>query len=441
MRRLRYALWPAGLAFGVAAEWIAQPQLIVLDTAAGFALIFLGLVAWSRRPSSRVGPIMATTGFTWFLGTLWNPAVFLHRGPLAHLLLSYPSGRLSSRVEQAAVGMACAYAVAYPVADNEYATIVFALGLVALSARRYAVAGGPERRARLTSVTAATAFGLVLTLASAGRLADIGDARAVLFTYDLTVGLIAVGLFADLLWGRWAQAAVTGLVVDLGEPAAAGTVRDRLARTLGDPTLVVGYWLPELDRYVDEAGRPIEIPTRGQERAVTPIEKDGRPVAVLIHDIAVLDDPALISAVASAIGLALSNARLQAEVQARVAEVEASRRRIVEAADSQRRRLELKLRDGAEERLTRVAGLLAESGQPLAEVRAALDAARAELREFAGGIRPATLTESGLAAAIPELAERSPVSVEAVVPPERLPPPVEAAVYFVCSEGLTNAAK
>jgi hypothetical protein len=61
----------------------------------------------------------------------------------------------------------------------------------------------------------------------------------VLWPYDVVVCLIAVGLFADLLWGRWAQAAVTGLVVDLGEPAAAGTLRDRLARTLGDPTLVV----------------------------------------------------------------------------------------------------------------------------------------------------------------------------------------------------------
>src|SRR5436190_3119754 len=83
MRWLRVALWPAGLAFGVAAEWVGRPDLIALDAAAGFALVFLGLVAWSRRPGSRAGAIMSAAGFAWFLGTLWPPAVFWHRGPLA----------------------------------------------------------------------------------------------------------------------------------------------------------------------------------------------------------------------------------------------------------------------------------------------------------------------------------------------------------------------
>ena len=63
MRRLRYALWPAGLAFGLAAEWIGRPQLPALDAAAGFALLFLGLMTWSRRPGSRAGAVMAAAGF------------------------------------------------------------------------------------------------------------------------------------------------------------------------------------------------------------------------------------------------------------------------------------------------------------------------------------------------------------------------------------------
>jgi signal transduction histidine kinase len=441
MARLRYALWPAGLVLGVAAEWIGQPELIVLDAAAGWALIFLGLVAWSRRSESGAGPIMAAAGFAWFLGTLWTPAVFLHRGPLAHLLLSYPTGRLASRLEQSAVGTAYAYAVAYPVADNDYATIFFALGLVTVALRRYVLASGPGRRARLASLTAATAFGLVLTLGAAARLADGGDEHAVLFAYELTVGLIAVTLFADLLWGRWAQTTVTGLVVDLGDPAAAGNLRDRLAQTLGDPTLVVGYWLPEQGRYVDEAGRPIQLPTPGARRAVTPIEEDGRQIAALVHDVAVLDDPQLVSAVASATGLAVSNVRLQAEVRARVTEVEASRRRIVEAADAQRRRLEVELREGAERRLARVAELLADRDQRLPDVREGLDAARAELREFAHGIHPAMLTDRGLAVAVAELGLRSPAQVTVDVPSQRFPPEIEAAVYFFCSEALVNTAK
>jgi signal transduction histidine kinase len=441
MRRLRHALWATGLVFGVAAEWVGRPELIGLDAAAGFALLFLGLVAWSSRPETKVGPIMVGAGFAWFLGTLWAPAVFLNRGPLAHLLLAYPSGRLVSRLERVAVGAAYGYAALYPVAESDYATIAFAGGLVSLAARRYVTAGGPERRARIAPLAGATVFGIVLALGAASRLADVGAGDAVLLAYDVSVLVIAVGLVADLFWGRWTQAAVTGLVVDLGETGAAGTLRDRLARTLDDPTLVVAYRLPGEDRFVDEAGRAIELAAPGTERTATPIEEDGRQIAALVHDVAVLDDPQLISAVASATRLALSNVRLQAEGRARVAEVEASRRRIVEAADEQRHRLERELHEGAEQRLAQVAELLGGSGDPLAEVRAGLDDARAELRELARGIRPRALAEHGLRAAIEELAERSPVPVEIVVPRERFPPAVEAAAYFVCSEALANVAK
>src|SRR5690242_16554117 len=237
MRWLRYTLWPAGLAFGVAAERAGQPQFLAVDAAAGFALLFLGLVVWSRRPRSGVGPIMSAAGLAWFLGTLWAPAVFLVRGPLAHLLISYPGGRLSSRLERVAVGAAYVYAAADVVAGNSYATIVFAVGLVALSARGYLAAAGPARRARFAPLAAAAAFGLVLVLSAITRLASAGAGWVALLAYDLTVCLMAVGLSADMLWGRWAQAAVTGLVVDLGEPATGGVLRDRLARALGDPTL------------------------------------------------------------------------------------------------------------------------------------------------------------------------------------------------------------
>src|SRR5262249_56799880 len=122
--------------------------------------------------------------------------------------------------------------------------------------------------------------------------------------------------------------------------------------------------------------------------AVTPVEENGQRVAVLIHDLAVLDEPALLSAVEAAARLAVASARLQAEVGARVGEVEASRRRIVEASDEQRSRLERELREGAERRLAHVAELLSDGGESLANVRTGLDAARAGLREFARGMHP-----------------------------------------------------
>jgi signal transduction histidine kinase len=119
----------------------------------------------------------------------------------------------------------------------------------------------------------------------------------------------------------------------------------------------------------------------------------------------------------------------------------AARRRIVQAADTQRRGLERRLHGGAEQRLGHVAELLSDSGPPLAEVAVGLAAARAELREFARGVHPAALVEGGLAAAVTELAQRSPVPIQVTAPSGRLPAAVEAAAYFVCSEALANIAK
>jgi hypothetical protein len=444
MRRLRLALWPAGLILGIAAEWGAwtdNPGLAALDLAVGFLLIGLGLVAWQRRGLSAVGPLMAASGFAWFLGNLATWALYLHRGPLVQLVVSYPSGRPRSRLQWAVVAAGYTCAVVSPLASNDEATILLALAVCATALRRYLVASGPERRARAAALGAAAMVALALTLGAAARLAGVDADRAMLWGYEVVTGLVAAWLFAELLWGRWARAAVTGLVVDLGELGDAGSLRDRLARALGDPSLIVGYWLPGGGRYVDEAGRPVELPIAGAGRAVTPIEQDGEPVAALVHDASVLGDPRLVADVAAAALLAMANVRLQAQVRSRVAEVAASRRRIVQAADAQRRGLERRLRRGAEQRLGHVAELISDSGPPLAEIAVALEAARAELREFARGVHPAALVEGGLVAALAELAERSPVPIEVTAPSGRLPGTVEAAAYFVCSEALANIAK
>ena len=466
MRWLRLILWPAGAAVGIAAEWIffgwSDPRHWVPDLLTGWTLIACGLVAWSRRPESRSGPLMAATGFSWFLGNFANAgiapvdwlgahALYVYRGPLVHLLVTYPSGRLVSRLDRAAIAIGYAAALVTPVWRSEIVTIVLAVLLVAVSARLYVRAVGPLRRAHLLALRAAAGLGLVLAGGAAARFAlPAGDANEPsLLALEATLCALAGGLLTGLLSPAWGRAAVTDLVVELGS-SRSGSLRDELARALGDPTLDVGYWLPNEEAFVDSEGRPFALPDQGAGRSVTMIERDGQPVAALVHDPAVLDDPGLREAVSSAARLAAANARLQAEVRAQVAELRASRRRILEAADEERRRLELRLHEGAEQRLEQLAEELRSArlstrseaaAKRLDRTEAQLARTLEELRRLAYGLHPRVLAEEGLAGALASLAEEAPVAVEVVAPVTKLPPAVDAVAYFFCSEALANIAK
>jgi signal transduction histidine kinase len=442
--------WPwtlvlaAGLALGVAAEWTAyagDPAATAADAAVGIGLLASGQLARAGRKQSRVGAVLTASGFAWFLGTFGGWLLYLHRGVLAHLILSFPEGRLPSRAGRAQVIAGYGYAAIYPVANSAYATFGFAAGLVVAAAHRYMVTRGPERAARLSALVAAIGFGAVLSLSAATQLADAGADSALLWLYDVTILLIGVGLAVDLVRERWVPTTVAGLVIDLGDPGSAGTLGERLVRALGDPTLRIAYFVPETGGYADDAGRPVELPGTDAGRAVTMIEDEGRQVAALVHDPAVLDDPALVRGAASATRLVVSNVRLQAEIRARVAEVAASRRRIVQAADAQRRGLERELREGPGRRLAQIAAMLDECGPAAAGARAELDEARSAVRELARGIHPAALTDRGLANALTELAARVRLPVTVSAPPRRWQPNVEAAAYFLCAEALTNVAK
>jgi signal transduction histidine kinase len=453
MRPTPRALLPAAAGLAVVAEWAAygpgeEIGLVVIDGAVGFVLLSAAAVAWHRRPDSLVGPLMGLAGLTWFAGNFWPSMLFLHRGPLVHLHLSYPTGRLRWWPAKATVAGGYLTAGVDAFARNDGVTLVLAALVAAASGVAYRRTSGTARRAGIPALVAALAFAGVLALGAANRLAGWEADRGVLLAYDAVVAGVVLVLLADLLRGRWADAVVTNLVVDLGGRADTGTLRDELGRALGDPRLVLGYWLPDEGRYVDDAGRPVEPDAAAPGRAVTPIEHNGEPVALLVHDAAVLDDSGLVEAVAAAARLAVSNARLQADARERVVALAASRRRIVEAADAQRRRLVGELSDGVQRRLDAAARLLDDVRQVdgpaadlLNEVGGELRNARADLAEFARGIHPRALTEGGLAAALPALAERAGVPVRLTLSSGRLPPAIEAAVYFLCSEALTNVAK
>jgi len=462
----RFLILPVAVALGLAAEqagygW-GDPGHWVPDLAVGWYLIGCGLIASAKRPESRSGVLMSATGFAWFLGNFagvgvsvvaWVAAhaLYLYRGPLFQLLLTYPGSRRPSRVTGAAIAVFYAAAVITPVWQSEAATILLAALLPVVCGYEYARTVGPARRMRLIALQAAAGLGFVLAASAVVDLVIAPEEASLtsLLAYEVTVVVIAGVLLAGLLLGPVEGAEVTDLVLQLGH-ARSVTLRGELARAIGDPTLEIGYWLPETGVFVDADGDTMPLPRPGSDRSATVVERDGLPAAVLIHDRAVLSDQALLDAVAAAAQLESANARLRAEVRAQIAELEASRRRILEAGDQARQRLERRLHDGAERRLAEVQGTLhrgrlgatgRQTADQIARGEDQLARAREELRQLALGLHPRALSERGLAGALARLADGSPVPVELSVASSGLAPQVEAAAYFICSEGLANVAK
>jgi hypothetical protein len=338
MRRPVLAVGVAGLVLGVAAEDVAfgwsDPGHWIPDLLTGWTLIGCGLIAWTRRPESRTGPLLAATGVTWFFGN------FVAVG--GAIVVSY------------------GVAVVPEIWSNETASVALALLLVGVTAIGYVRSVGQDRRARGIALRIAVGLGVVIVAGSLARLLLPGPetVTVALLAYETTLCAVAIAMTVGLLSASWERAAVTDLVVELGG-ARSGTLREELARALGDPSLEVGYWRPDAGAFADAQGREVILPPAGSDRAATIVEREHEPVAVLIHDPAVLQDPGLMEALTSAARLEAANARLQGSVHARVVEIEASRRRVLAAGDEERRRLERRLRDGAERRLGDLGDVLA----------------------------------------------------------------------------------
>lgn len=465
---------------------------IVLDGASGFLWLAAGTLAHLRRPANRVGLVMVAVGIGWFaedlqlsgiaavftLGLLLTAA---SSGFLVHLVLAFPTGQLTSRPQRLLAATAyLTVSALVPFAalftdrsglgapsnllliryDTELlgvlvrmidaVGVVVAVGVVAVLVRRWVMATPPMRRV-VVPVFVTGLVGGVASLAGNALGPDHPLDEVALGVYKLTIVALPLGFLAGVLRVRLGRTAVSTMLGELSRAQSPAGLRDLLARTLGDPSLQVGYWRAEVQGFVDGDGQSLPVPL---DRAVTVVEWEGRRVAVLVHDEALREDPHVLQAVTAAAGLALDNQRLAAEVRAQLAEVRESRARIVAAGDAARRRLERDLHDGAQQRLVTAALGLRLAEQKLGpdadpQLRAlltgsadGLNAALAELRELARGIHPAILTEAGLLAAIDALAARCPIPVDLIAPAlPRLPDAVEATAYFVVAEALTNVAK
>lgn len=226
-----------------------------------------------------------------------------------------------------------------------------------------------------------------------------------------------------------------------------------LAGWLGDESLQVIYWVPELEAYVDAAGSEVSLPPAGSERAAIEVVLNDHRVGAIVYDTRRIARPALVRAGGRVIALALDNERLAAELRASNERVRQSRERIIAAADSERRRIARDLHDGLQARLVvlamqadRVRADAIAAGRPsrqAAELHNGLQAAITELRELVYGVVPAALAERGLYAAVKELTYRVPIPVELELDGDdpELSELLESTGYFVVSEALTNAVK
>jgi signal transduction histidine kinase len=481
-------VYTAGLAFSdeeissihiALLHWISVPYIVV------------GAIAWWRRPDSRLGMLMVAGGAAMGVSTLqfassdllYTIGAALDLVPAAiflHLFLAFPDGRLRSDFERVVVATAYVAAVGLQFAkmalgalgtqnllavstNLEAAEVVQQVQLLILSstlvigigvlASRRRKEGRPRRRAVSLLVDS---FALGLLMVASLLVVGAFDTFSVVFQPIQRITLAVIGItpivfLVGLLDVRLARSAVAELMIELRANLPAADLRAALARTLRDPSLTLAYWLPDFGRYVDLDGRPVVVPAY-DGRATTLIERDGLHIAALLHDRALDDERHLLDAVTAAAGIALENARLHAELKARVAEIQGSRARVIAAGQKERQRLERNLHDGAQQRLIALSLDLSRLEQRLGNdryARLSLDRARdeialslEELRDVARGIHPAVLSGHGLEVALESVAASAPLPVHLQVRLEsRLDEPLEVAAYYVVCESLVNVGK
>jgi len=476
-----------------------------LMVGSGVGLILAGLVTSFFGSGGRTGDLAVLAGAVWF-APVW---VGWHNGPplvrsvamlaalfafplFVHLILAAPSGRLRGAAARALVLTVYLEAGLVAVAlglvrdpffdpncwanctDNVFLlrslpglargiesahlwfTVLAAIALIIMIGWRLLTDSGPARRGLLPfALPAALLAGAVIAHAVVLQRTSLEDpshpAFQMIFIVECTaVLLLAAGLVWSTVRTRLQRRADRGITANLGQAPPPGSLQAALAQAVDDPELRIAYWLSDSQRYVDAEGRPVAEPAIRPGRTLTTLVREGRKIAVVSHTAAV---PDLERAIGAAVRLALENERLQAEMLAHLDQLRASRVRIVETGDAERRQLERDLHDGAQQRLLALsydlrlarAQTQADDDAPtaslLTEAMGEAQAALSELRVLAHGIYPVILAEAGLAPAVATLAETAALPVEVLDLVEgRYAPAIETAAYLLVADGVDDAA-
>jgi signal transduction histidine kinase len=482
---------------------------VVFGLVAGLPMA-VGLIALGLHPHDRFARLLFAAGAMSSLTALSQSsdsvlysvgrvAVWIAVAMLQQLMLTFPSGRLTSRSDRRLMAAVWAIAgglylptalivqsfpepspwalcdaacpanafalvhfgqsfvddVVQPV--REILTVLVGLAVGVALARRVRRAGPMGRRAiapvLAVAILQAAAFVIYLWSRRSGAVPATVDALGWLWV--LTLPAVALSFGFGLLNRRlYAAAALQRLALRLRAPATAAELRSGLAEALEDPSLRVVYWLDgDPGRWVDESGWPTTAPDHEKRRACTEVAADGGRRAAVIHDPALAPDAAFISAAAAYGLMVLENTRLIGELRTSLERLSDSEIRSATAARGERERIKRDLHDGAQQRLVAVRlklALIAERIDHHAPVRAGELAALAgqvdqtidEVRSLARDPYPGLLTQDGIADALRAAVAQTPI--ETGVEADgigRYEPDVEATVYFACLEAVQNAVK
>ena len=467
--------------------WLAGCYALV-----GWTQIAVGIALWTRRPANHTGLLLVVVGLLVLVANLGNlPSAGMSLAALAaetpiaallHLVLAFPSGRLGHRLPRALVVLGYASSVGWEIpmyvfgatppamswltagpnpgivrwADDLQSVttgVALIVGALYLAARWRSSAAVVERPV-MAMVYGYGLFTLTSFPLSARLLQPLlGWSTITLFEVQLFVILGVPFVFAAAMAsGALARTLeVDELAVWLGgHPASRPTARDALAGALGDPTLELLHRLDDGVTLVDSGGRAAGPDPVGAGRGVLAIPVSSGE-ALIVYDPVVLPDPGLVHQAGRVAALAIDHERLTADLIATREEVRASRRRILEHGEQERRSLARDLHDGVQGRLVAAAMIAGQMASTLDgpaadaadELRRHLDDVITDVRHLVHGMAPPVLVERGLYAAVAELAGRTPLPVELEVEGDDgdLPWPVSAAGYFIVAEACANAVK
>jgi signal transduction histidine kinase len=362
---------PAALVAGAIAVALTvtsgHEQHPALATALGlfvsWSFIFAGLIGWSRRPTNRTGMLMVAVGFGVLVGSLGEAnysvpytlgALFgsLFIAAFIHLLLAYPGGELISRKARALVIAGYVTGFVAPLLDSMFPkrqtckphacpdnlvfishdqsahaaqTAFWTAASVLLFVAAFALLVGRWRRAtptlRRMLRLVYLAGGLSVVLLSIGFIAaPFSGFGATIVSVALIVTFTAVPFLflAGLLGTTIARGAGLGTIFSsVPERASPGEVQEGLRQALRDETAQVAYWYEEGGHYVDVDGNRFELPADTRRRVVTRLDYADAPVAAIVHDAGLLEEPELLDGIANAARIALERDKLLVEVRAR----------------------------------------------------------------------------------------------------------------------------